>query len=69
MIRNNKNIISIKISINRIKRTKHNIEEIKSLNKRVNILNCIIELDVIKVNKLNETLQSLNKILFHLENV
>jgi len=69
MIRNNKNIISIKISINRIKRTKHNIEEIKSLNKRVDILNGIIELDVIKVNKLNETLQSLNKILFHLENV
>ena len=34
MIRNKKNIISIKISINRIERTKHNIEEIKSLNKK-----------------------------------
>ena len=34
MIRNKKNIISIKISINRIKRTKHDIEEIKSLNKK-----------------------------------
>ena len=69
MIRNKKNIISIKISINRIKRIKHDIEEIKSLNKRVDILNGIIELDIIKVNKLNETLQSLNKILFNLENV
>ena len=34
MIRNKKNIISIKISINRIKRIKHDIEEIKSLKKK-----------------------------------